>query len=420
MKPKTLTDSYIKACKPKDKPYKVSDSARLYLLVSTSGSKTWKWNYRLDSKDSTYTIGEYPAISLAQARTLRDEAKAIVEQGIHPLQHKKIQQVKLKNEIATTFYGVAKEWIEHKRASWSTTYAAQIERTINRYIRDGKYGHLPIKQVTAMEIFDLVTAVAVRENPKGMERKTNAPNLAILLRQWCSGIFRHAIVSGRADINPVAALNAGDMVTKPKVKHNRELNEEELKQLISIMSGFRGMRSTAIAIELLMLTFVRTGELIKAKWSEFDLSKGEWIIPASRMKIKDGSNHFVPLSNQAVALLKELKEISGKGKKNSDSWLFKNLRNPETHMSATTINRVLERKGFNGSNSAIGFSAHGFRGTASTMLHEKGFRTEVIERQLAHKEKDSVKGAYNKAQYIKDRVAMMKWWSDYVYSLKSL
>lgn len=417
MKPKTLTDSYIKACKPKDAPYKVSDSARLYLLVSRSGSKTWKWNYRLDSKDSTYTIGEYPAIGLARARTLRDEAKVIVGQGIHPLQHKKIQQVKLKNEVATTFYGVAKEWIEHKRASWSTTYAAQVERTVNRYIRDGKYGHLPIKQVTAMEIFDLVTAVAVRESPKGVERKTSAPNLAILLRQWCSGIFRHAIVSGRADSNPVAALNASDMITKPKVKHNKKLNEEELKQLVSVIRGYKGLRSTAIAIELLMLTFVRTGELIKAKWSEFDLSKGEWIIPCSRMKFKDDGNHFVPLSIQAVALLKELKEISGKDKKEADSWLFKNLRNPETHMSPTTINRALERQGFNGSNSAIGFSAHGFRGTASTMLYEQDFRTEVIERQLAHKERNAVKAAYNKAQYIEERTAMMKWWSEYIYSL---
>lgn len=418
MKPKTLTDSFIKACKPKDTPYKVSDSARLYLLVSTSGSKTWKWNYRLDSKDSTYTIGEYPSIGLAQARILRDEAKAIVVLGIHPLQQKKIQQVKLKNEVSTTFYGVAKEWIEHKRASWSVTYAAQVERTVNRYIRDGKYGHLPIKQVTAIEIFALITAVAVRQSPQGVERKNSAPNLAILLRQWCSGVFRHAIVSGRADSNPVAALNASDMITKPKVKHNRALSEEELKQLIIVMRGFRGQRSTGIAIELLMLTFVRTGELIKAKWSEFDLSKGEWIIPAARMKHKDAGNHFVPLSAQAVALLNNLKEISGKLKKDDDSWLFKNLRNSENHMSPTTINRVLERNGFNGSKSTIGFTAHGYRGTASTILHEKGFRTEVVEKQLAHKEENAVKAAYNKAQYIEERVAMMNWWSSYIYSLK--
>ena len=419
MKPKTLTDSYIKACKPKDKPYKVSDSARLYFLVSTSGSKTWKWNYRLDSKDSTFTIGEYPAIGLAQARGLRDEAKAIVELGIHPLQHKKIEQVKLKNEVATTFYGVAKEWIEHKRASWSPTYAAQVERTVNRYIRDGKYAHLPIKQVTAKEIFALVTAVAVRKNPQGAERKNSAPHLAILLRQWCSGIFRHAIVSGRADSNPVAALNASDMINKPNVKHNRNLNEEELKQLISVMSGFRGQRSTAIAVELLMLTFLRTSELIKAKWTEFDLNKAEWIVPASRMKIKDNGDHFVPLSSQAVFLLKELKEISGKSKQGANSWLFRNLCNSETYMSPRTINRVLERNGFNGPNSTIGFTAHGFRGTASTILHESGFRTEVIEKQLAHKERNAVKAAYNKAQYMEERVEMMKWWSDYIYSIKT-
>lgn len=420
MKPyKTLTDSYIKAAKPKDKPYKIAETARLYLLVSTAGSKHWKWNYRLDGKDCTYSIGEYPKVGLAKAKELRDEAIEIVDQGFHPLQYKKIQQAKKQQEVATTFWGVAVEWIEHKKPSWSPSYAKQVELTVGRYIRDGKIGLLPIKQITAADIFELITGVAKRDVRKGVERRDKAPNLAILLRQWCSGIFRHAIVSGRADVNPVAALNAGDMITRPKVKHNRALNQDELRSLLESLHRYGGMRSTSIAIELLMLTFVRTGELIQAEWPEFDLEKKVWVIPASRMKIKGAGDHLVPLSSQVVVLLKELKHICGKATQGKPKWLFRNIRNPDKCMSPTTINRALERMGFNGKDS-IGFSAHGFRGTASTMLHENGSRTDIIEMQLAHKEPNSVKAAYNRAQYIPERVVMMQFWADYLQTLKAV
>jgi len=419
MKPyKTLTDSFIKATKSKDKPYKIADTARLYLLVSAAGSKRWKWNYRLDGKDCTYSIGRYPQIGLAQARNLRDEARKIVGEGFHPLQHKKIQQAKKKHEVATTFWIVAEEWMEHKKPSWSPSYAKQIESTIGRYIRDGKIGQLPIKQITAADIFELITGVAKREIRKGAERRDNAPNLAILLRQWCSGIFRHAIVSGKTEVNPVTALKVADMIIRPKVKHNRALNQEELRSLLKALHGFGGMRSTSIAIELLMLTFVRTGELIQAEWFEFNLNKMEWIIPANRMKIKDAGDHLVPLSSQAIVLLKELKKISGKILPGQQQWLFRNFRNTYKCMSPTTINRALERMGFNGKGS-IGFSAHGFRGTASTILHENGIRPEIIEMQLAHKEPNSVKAAYNRAQYVPDRVNMMQYWADYLQDLKT-
>jgi integrase len=418
MKPyKTLTDSFIKAAKPKDKPYKISDSARLYLLVTVAGSKYWKWNYRLDNKDATYTIGEYPQIGLAQARELRAEAQKIVELGFHPLQHKKIQLAKSKQETATTFWSVTEEWMEHKKDSWSPSYTKQIKSTMGRYVRDGKVGILPINEITAADMFDLITGVANRDVPTGVERRSKAPSLALLLRQWCSGVFRHAIVSGKAKFNPVASLNAGDMVTRPKVKHNHALTLDELRSLLKSLNGFSGMRSTGIAIELLMLTFVRTGELIQAQWHEFDLDKKQWVIPASRMKIKDADDHLVPLSSQAIALLNELKELSGNSKHNKPQWLFTNIRNPENCMSATTINRALERMGFNGKGT-IGFTAHGFRGTASTMLHENGSRTEVIEAQLAHKEPNSVKAAYNKAQYIPERIVLMQGWADHLQHLK--
>lgn len=420
MKPyKNLTDSIVKSAKAKDKPYKLTDAKRLYLLVSTSGTKHWKLNYRLYDKDCTYSIGEYPQIGLAEAGEYRDAARKLIKQGIHPLQHKKIEQAKAKQEISTTFWGVTEDWIAHKKASWSHTYLRQVELTTARYIRDGNIGQIPIKEITAKDIYALITKVAKRDTRKGVERRAKAPTLAILVRQWCSGVFRHAIISGRAEVNPVAALNASDMVTRPKVKHNRALNQDELRSLLKSLNGFGGMRSTSIAIELLMLTFVRTGELIQAEWHEFDLDKKVWIIPAIRMKIKDAGEHLVPLSLQVVALLKELKAVSTKLKHGSPQWLFPNTRNPEKCMSPTTINRALERMGFNGKDT-IGFSAHGFRGTASTLLHEAGYRSEIIELQLSHKERSSVKAAYNQAQYVTERIQMMEKWSDFIDNLKNI
>lgn len=417
MKPyKTLTDSFIKAAKPKDKPYKISDTSRLYLLVTVAGSKHWKWNYRLDGKDATYSIGEYPKVGLAQARELRDDAHKLVKQGINPLQYNKIQQAKSKQEMATTFWSVAEEWMAHKKDSWNPRYAKSIQSTMERYVRDGKIGILPINQITATDIFSLITGVANRDTLNGAERRYKAPSLALLLRQWCSGVFRYAIVSGKTEINPVASLNAGDMVTKPKVKHNRALNLEELSSFIKTLRVFSGMRPTGIAIELLMLTFVRTSELIKAQWHEFDLDNKLWTIPAYRMKIKDAGPHLVPLSSQVVLLLHELKGLSGKLKGNKPQWLFTNARNPENCMSATTINRALERMGFNGKGT-IGFTAHGFRGTASTMLNEMGYLDKAIEIQLAHHEPNQTKAAYDGAKHLPKRIVLMQDWANYLQSL---
>jgi integrase len=206
------------------------------------------------------------------------------------------------------------------------------------------------------------------------------------------------------------------VIVRPKVKNNRALKPSELKELILVLSGFTGHRTTAIAIELLMLTFVRTVELRAATWDEFDFDKSLWCIPASRMKMKHAGDHLVPLSNQAVALLKELKDITGT-QKTEPRLIFPNLRRESACMTATTINRALERMGFNGKGS-IGFSAHGFRGTASTLLNEQGFESKVIEVQLAHIKRDAVEGIYNKAIYLPKRIVMMQHWSDYLQGLK--
>lgn len=410
---KTLTHSAILGAKAKAKPYKLSDSDRLYVLVTTGGKKYWKWNYRLDGKDSTYAIGTFPDVGLSEARERRMAAEKLVAQGIHPADYEEDQRIAAKADKAATFWPVAEEWINANKVKWTPYYLAQVESCMRRYIRDTDIGTRPIRQITPGEIYDLVKSVAQRTESKGVERKaTGAPTLAIMLRQWCGAVFRLAVVSGRADRNPVIDLKASDVIVRPKIKNNRALKPSELKTFLTKLQGFSGQRTTGIAIELLLLTFVRTGELRGATWEEFDLDNALWTVPASRMKMKDAGDHIVPLSSQAVALLKELKGITGVSKA-APHWLFPNYRRATECMSATTINRALERMGFNGKET-IGFSAHGFRGTASTLLHEMGYRPEVIEAQLAHKERSAVKAAYNKAQYIADRMKMMQQWADYV------
>lgn len=418
---KILTDSVVRAAKPKDKPYKLSDTARLYLLVTTAGSKYWKWNYRLDDKDCTYTLGQYPDISLQKARELRDAARKIVAEGIHPADHKKELLRQRKLETATTFWGVTEEWIAFKKPLWSPYYLQQVENSMGRYVRDSDLGSRPIGKITSADIVSMVRGVAQRQTKVAGERKSGgAPTIAINLRQWCSAVFRFAIVSGKLTVNPIGEIQLKDVVTRPRVKNNRPLKPEEIRDLLKALKEYKfGTRAVRIAIELLLLTFVRTGELRMATWDEFDLKAGLWTIPAHRMKIKDAGDHVVPLSRQVIALLRELLEMRGQHlTKPKFDWVFPNFRRSEACMSATTVNRSLERMGFNGKDSSIGFAAHGFRGTASTLLNEQGLRHKVIEFQLAHKEKNKVAGAYNKAEYLEERIAMMQHWADYIDTLR--
>ena len=412
-----LIQGQVKAAKPKDKPYKLTDTHRLYLLVTTAGGKYWKWNFRLGGKDSTYTIGIYPNVGLAEAREKRIALSKLVDQGIHPVEYDKEQQQIAHAEKISTFWANAEIWIQSTKKSWTPYYLKQVETFLERYAGpETEFGQRPIKKISAPEVAKLLTSIAVRGKAIGSERKSGgAPTLAIMVRQWCGAVFRYAIAMGHADRNPVADLKASDVIVRPKVKNNRALNQDELKKVLLAVRSFTGHRQTAIAMELLMRTFVRTAELRGATWNEVDWKSAEWTVPASRMKIKDAGDHVVPLSEQSSELLQELKGIAG-ATKNATAWLFPNLRDAQRYMSATTINRALERMGFNGKDS-IGFSAHGFRGTASTLLHEEGFRPEVIEVQLAHCERNSVKAAYNKAKYLAERRAMMQQWSDYIDGL---
>jgi integrase len=391
-----LTDAKIRNTKPGEKPIRLNDGGWLYLEIRPSGTKLWRFRYRIAGKENIYAIGEYPQVGLADARSAREEARELVKQGIHPAHHRKAQDLITVRENANTFEAVTREWIAQKKPGWTAYYLRQVERFMESDVFP-HIGALPVRSVTAAHLLEIIKRVEGR----------GAETVALLVRQWCSAVFRYAVATLRADADPAAALRGA--ITRPKVEHRKPLTRAQITAFLKALDGFSGFRTTTLALRLALVTFVRTVELRAAEWSEIDFDRAEWRIPAERMKMREP--HLVPLSTQALALLRELHKLTG-----NQRWLFPNFRRPETCMTATTLNRALERMGFNGKDS-IGFSAHGFRATASTILNEAGYRADVIERQLAHKERNTVRASYNQAEYLAERRDMMQQWADLVDGL---
>ncbi len=404
-----LTDTRIRTAKRARKPYKITDSAGLHLEVRPSGARLWRLRYRIAGRENLFALGEYvpaPAgeskqdtahriqsgrLTLAEARQQRDKARGLVKQGIHPAHNRQALRVAQIAEGGNTFETVAREWIEKNKARWTPYYLRQVERFLQVDVYP-YIGTLPIRSVTAARLLEIIRRIEKR-----------APTVALLVRQWTGAVFRYAVATLRADGDPTVALKGA--ITRPKVQHHKPLSHSDIPRFVKALDESGGYRTTAIAMRLLMLTFVRPVELRAAEWHEIALDRREWRIPAERMKM--GEPHIVPLSLQAVELLRELKGITG-----GSRLLFPNYRRPKTYMTATTLNRALERMGF-----GKRFSSHGFRATASTMLNEMGYRPDVIERQLAHKERNAVRASYNQAQYLEERRTMMQKWASYIDSL---
>jgi len=388
-----LTDTRIRTAKPATKPYKLTDSAGLHVEVRPSGAKLWRYRYRIAGKENLFALGEYPALGLADARTERDKARKLVKQGIHPAHNRHALLVAQTTENTNTFEAVAVEWVERNKAKWTPYYLKQVERFLEVDVYP-YVGKLPIRAVSAAHLLEILKRVEKR-----------APTVALLLRQWCSAIFRYAVSTLRADGDPSVALKGA--ITRPKVEHHKPLSRTDIPVFLDALGSYGGHRATVIALRLLLLLFVRTIELRGAAWSEFDLDAAEWRIPAERMKMRDP--HIVPLPLQAVELLRKLYQLTG-----GRPLLFPNNRRPKTYMTATTLNRALERMGYAGR-----FSSHGFRATASTILNEMGYRVDVIERQLAHKERNTSRASYNRAEYLAERREMMQAWAQYLDTLAS-
>lgn len=388
-----LTDAKLRTTRPGPKSIKLADGGGLYLEVRPTGSKLWRYRYRVAGKENVFAIGEYPDVSLAEARAEHDKGRALVKQGIHPSHNRRAERLSNLAANANTFEAIATEWIGKKSARWTPYYQRQVENFLGADVFP-YIGKLPIRKVTAAHLLEIIRRIEGR----------GAATVALLVRQWSSAIFRYAVATLRADNDPAASLRGA--IHRPKVEHHKPLSREQIEDFKKKLEQYGGFRTTVIALRLMLLTFVRTGELRKAGWIEFDLENAEWRIPEERMKMREP--HIVPLSNQAVALLEELRTYTG-----GRGLLFPNYRRPKECMTPTTLNRALERMGFNGKDS-IGFSAHGFRATASTILNELGYRPDVIERQLAHAERDKVRASYNHAEYLEERRSMMQEWADFL------
>lgn len=384
-----LNARQVDAAKPKEKAYKLADGAGLYLEVVPSGSRYWRMKYRFNGKEKRMAFGVYPAVSLAQARALRDEAKKKLAEGIDPSFAKKEEKLVRDVRLHNTFQAVALEWHGTKVSRWSEGYASDIIEAFNKDIFP-YIGQQPVNEIKPLVLLNVLRRMESR----------GATEKAKKVRQRCSEVFRYAIVTGRAEYNPAADLTSA--MSGHESKHYPFLTVEELPDFFKALSGYTGSPLIVLAARLLILTGVRTGELRGAFWSEFDLEKAVWEIPAERMKMK--RPHLVLLSTQALEIVQQLKVMSGQY-----PLVFPGRNDPRKTMSEASINQVFKRIGYTGK-----VTRHGFRHTMSTILHEEGFNTAWIETQLAHVDKNAIRGTYNHAQYMEGRREMMQWYSDYL------
>lgn len=394
-----LTDIACKNAKPREKQYKLNDGNGLYLLVKPNGGRYWRMKYQLDGKEKLLSFGVYPEVSLHEAREKRQEARKLLRDDVDPAQAKREDRRLAMMSRENSFEVVAREWHENKKDSWTEQYGINVMRRLEMDIFPvlGKY---PIADI---EPPDMLHAIRLIE-------KRGALDVSKRIAQVCGQIFRYAIATGRARRNPIPDIRDA---FKPALKgHFASIDPSDLPAFIRTLNqnDARLFPSTRIAIRLMMLTFVRTSNLINARWEDFDLENAQWIIPAAHLKQRKAAkmnpknSHIVPLCRQALELLAELRQYS------PDSLLFPGRGRTKTPMSNNTILTALKRMGYGGE-----MTGHGFRALAMTALKERlGYRHEVVDRQLAHVHKSKVDAAYDRAKFLDERKKMMQEWGDYL------
>ncbi|EOC0143753.1 tyrosine-type recombinase/integrase [Cronobacter sakazakii] len=389
----SLTDVKVRNARPTGKVTRLSDSDGLYLEVRTTGAKIWRYRFYLpDGKDSRYTIGEYPAVSLSEARAERDRVRELVKKGVNPTDARRQNKELEKAEAANTFKTVALEWIEKKRPTWTHGTCKQVESflAINCY---PAFGDKPIRDIAAHEILAVL---------RRMEQRGSVSS-ALKVRQWCSAIFCYAVATLRADNDPAAALKGA--IIPLKTQNSRCLTPDELRKYFSAAIAYTGHPQTRYCLLLLPFVFLRQGELRGGRWSEMSFDEKLWTIPAGRMKMK--RPHSVPLTTTTQRIFRKLQGVTG-----DNELMFPGVKNPLAPLSATTVNRAIEYLGFPSKQ----ITSHDFRATASTTLYEAGFRREIIEKQLAHAEMNRVVAAYNHAEYMQERREMMEFYDNWLNS----
>jgi integrase len=391
-----LTDIEVRTAKAVTTPKKLFDGGGLYLRIDPKGSKLWRMAYRFDGKERTLSFGGYPGVSLRDARARRDEAKALLADAVDPGQQRKLEKLAKAVSNATTFKGLADEYIDKLRREGRASATLGKVTWLLSLATPG-LGERPIADIKPQELLAVLKPIETRGNLETAKR----------LRATIGAVFRFAIATARAETDPTSALKGALM--SPRVKHRPAITDPAvLGGLLRAIDGFSGQPSTVAALKLLPLVFSRPGELRMAEWSEFDIHKAVWTIPASRTKMR--REHHVPLSRQALAILEALRPITGEGR-----LLFPGTRTIVRAISENTLNAALRRMGY----SQDEVTSHGFRATASTLLNESGkFSSDAIERALAHQDPDQVRRAYARGVYWAERVEMAQWWADFLDTLK--
>ena len=390
-----LTDTHIRNIRYTGKPKKYFDGGGLFLFVSATGSKLWRMAYRFEQKSKLLSFGEYPTVSLKDARERRDEAKKKLANGIDPSAHKKSIKAAQLAEINDTFQNIALEWHKTRMAEFSDKHRGTILYRLETYL----FPAIGKANIAKLEPQDILAVVRPIEQ-KGLFETSRR------LLQIISQVYRYAVITGRAKHNIAADLRGA--LRPRKVTHRAAVKgTDNVSQLLRNCENYNGYFPIVCALRLAPLVFVRPTELRAAEWSEIDLKAREWRIPAERMKMKQ--IHIVPLAEQAIRILEELYLYSGRGK-----YLFPSIRTEARPLSDATLLNALRRMGY-----AKGeMCTHGFRSIASTLLNELGYNRDWIERQLAHGERDEVRAAYNYAEYLPERRQMMQEWADYLCKLR--
>lgn len=387
-----LTVLQVQKAKPQEKPYKLGDGQGLYLLVNPNGRKYWRLKYYFANKERVLALGVYPEISLAEARRKRDDARRLKHEEIDPAEDKREKKRRFLATHENTFEKVAREWHELKQERWSPYYARQVMQRFENDIFP-KIGHRPTDKIAASDLLAVARAIESR----------NAIEIAHRAVAVCGQVFQYAILTDRATQNP--AVNLRGALRTSERKHRAHLDQADLPGFLAALDAYDGSLQTKSALRLLLLTFVRPSEVCGARWSEIDFKNREWRIPAERMKMR--TPHIVPLSSQAVEVLTTLKKLNGQYEH-----VFLGERYQLKNLPVTTncLLYGLYEIGYKGK-----ATPHGFRGTASTILNESGrFGRDVIERQLAHQERNRVRAAYDHAEHLPARREMMQWWADYL------
>ena len=392
-----LTDTAIRHAKPRDKPYKLGDAGGLFLLVQPSGGKLWRLKYRVDGREKKLGLGAYPEVSLADARKGRDLARGQIAAGKDPGVEKMRKRVQDRISSDNTFATVAAEFVNKRvKEGWAEKTHAKATYLLN-YLNPA-VGKMPVAEIMPADMISVL---------KRMESKGHLETARRML-QLASQIFRYAVATTRLASDPTRDLKGALIAPKPR-HHGAIIEAKKVGELLRAIDGYDGNYVTLFALKLSPHVFVRPGELRSAMWSEIDLSGALWTIPAEKMKMR--KPHHVPLSRQAIALFRELHNLTG----GHLGLVFPSIRSTARPMSENTVNAALRRLGFTGDE----MTAHGFRAMASTLLNESGkWHPDAIERALAHQDSDNVRAAYHRGAHWKERVDMAQWWSDYLDTLR--